>query len=145
MFRTILVVCRGNICRSPVAEAMLRKHVPHCRVSSAGITALVGEGVEPTARQLAEADGFEVSEHRARQLDADLLAGADLVLVMSDDQRREIASRWPEVLGKTMRLGHWLEQSKGQDIPDPYCRSEAVFLEVHRLISRATREWAGRL
>lgn len=145
MFKSILVVCRGNICRSPVAEAMLRQQLPHCRVSSAGITALVGEGVEPTARQLAEADGFEVGEHRARQLEAELLAEADLVLVMSDDQRREIASRWPSVLGKTMRLGHWLEQGNGQDIPDPYRRSDAIFLQVHDLIGRATREWVGRL
>ncbi len=145
MIRSILVVCRGNICRSPVAAAMLQQRLPHCHVSSAGLTAMVGEGVEPCARALAEAAGLEVSGHSARQLEAQHLAGADLVLVMSDEQRRMISERWPQAIGKVMRLGHWLEQGRGCNIPDPYRRHPDIFSHVHRLLGLATEEWVRRL
>ena len=52
--QSILTVCVGNICRSPVAAALLRADLPDVHVSSAGIAALVGEDVDPTARQVAE-------------------------------------------------------------------------------------------
>lgn len=58
MFQRILVVCTGNICRSPVAEAMLRDALPGLEVHSAGLGALAGHGVEPTAAALARADGL---------------------------------------------------------------------------------------
>ncbi|MFC3285504.1 low molecular weight protein-tyrosine-phosphatase [Litchfieldella rifensis] len=145
MFDSILVVCRANICRSPVAAAMLRQRLPGHRIQSAGVTALVGQGVDPTARQLGEADGLDFSQHQARQLDAALLAGADLVLVMSEGQRCEIGKHWPAALGKTMRLGHWLEDGRGQDIPDPYRKSREAYVHVHRLLAIAAAEWQRRL
>ncbi|MGY6565864.1 MAG: low molecular weight protein-tyrosine-phosphatase [Halomonadaceae bacterium] len=145
MIRSILVVCRGNVCRSPVAAAMLQRRLPHCRVASAGLTALVDEGVALEALVLAEADGFDVTRHRARQLDAQQLAEADLVLVMSEAQRRLLSERWPQAMGKVMRLGHWLSQGQGLDIPDPYRRSAAFFEQVHRLLAEASDSWAPRL
>ncbi|WP_081645751.1 low molecular weight protein-tyrosine-phosphatase [Litchfieldella anticariensis] len=145
MFDSLLVVCRANICRSPVAAAMLRQRLPDHRIQSAGVAALVGHGVEPTARQLGEADGLDLSLHHARQLDATLLGEADLVLVMSESQRGEIGSRWPAALGKTMRLGHWLEDGRGQDIPDPYRKSREAYVHVHRLLATAVDEWQRRL
>ncbi|MGR2738764.1 low molecular weight protein-tyrosine-phosphatase [Billgrantia sp. Q4P2] len=145
MIRSILVVCRGNVCRSPVAAAMLQQRLPHCRVSSAGLTALVGQGVEPSARALAEAAGLDVSGHLARQLVLQHLASADLVLVMSDEQRRLVAERWPQAIGKVMRLGHWLAQGDGCDIPDPYRRSLEAFQRTHRLLDEASNEWVHRL
>ncbi|TVM04581.1 MAG: low molecular weight phosphotyrosine protein phosphatase [Halomonas sp.] len=145
MFNRILVVCIGNICRSPVAEAMLRERLPGKQLSSAGLNARVGEGVDPKARQLAEQAGFAVANHQARQLTPALLQAADLVLVMSDGQRRAIADMSPEVLGKTMRLGQWLENGQGKDIPDPYQKSQDVFDYVHRLMDDATRAWASKI
>ncbi|MCG6656354.1 low molecular weight phosphotyrosine protein phosphatase [Halomonas campisalis] len=145
MFDTILVVCRGNICRSPVAAAMLADGLPTHRVASAGLSACVGEGVDLTARQLIEAEGIDVGRHSARQLDSQLLAEADLVLVMSSQQRRDIAKQWPEALGKTLRLGHWLENGCGVDIPDPYRQDPTVFRRVHELIKQAAHTWIDKL
>lgn len=145
MFERILVVCIGNICRSPVAEAMLRRSLPGKRVGSAGLGALVGQGVDPTARELAEADGLDVASHQARQLDRELLASADLVLVMSPGQRRAVGEISPEAMGKTMTLGKWLDGGKGQDIPDPYRKSREAFEHVHRQLQDATAAWAKRL
>ncbi|MBE0490322.1 MAG: low molecular weight phosphotyrosine protein phosphatase [Halomonas sp.] len=145
MFQHILVVCTGNICRSPVAEAMLRRSMPDKQLSSAGLGALVGHGVEPTARALVEAEGLDVSGHQARQLTVDMLHSADLILVMSNGQRRAIADLAPEALGKTMTLGKWLEAGKGKEIPDPYRKSREVFEHVHMLLKQATDAWANRL
>ncbi|NAW34709.1 low molecular weight protein-tyrosine-phosphatase [Halomonas alimentaria] len=145
MFDRILVVCIGNICRSPVAEAMLRQALPGKRLSSAGLGALVGQGVDPTAREFAEADGLDVSAHAARQLNREILAGVDLVLVMSDSQRRAVGEISPEALGKTMTLGKWLDGGNGQDIPDPYRKSREAFEHVHELLKEATEAWAARL
>ncbi len=143
MFSRILVVCTGNICRSPVAEAMLRQALPAKQFSSAGLGALVGHGVEPTARALAEADGLNVTDHQARQLTREMLTDADLVLVMSAGQRRAVGELAPEALGKTMPLGKWLPGEP--DIPDPYRKSREVFEHVHELLKAAVGEWARRL
>lgn len=145
MFKHILVVCTGNICRSPVAEAMLRRHLPGRHIHSAGLGALVDHGVEPTARELAEADGLEVSAHRARQLTREMLAEAELVLVMSDGQRRAVGELAPEALGKTMPLGKWLDNGRGRDIPDPYRKSRDVFEHVHTLLDQSSNAWANKL
>jgi len=143
MFNRILVVCAGNICRSPVAEAMLRQALPGRQLSSAGLGALVGHGVEPTARALAEADGLDVANHQARQLTVEMLGDADLILVMSPGQRRAVGELAPQALGKTMLLGKWLPDEP--EIPDPYRKSREVFEHVHRMLGRATDSWAARL
>lgn len=106
---------------------------------------MVGQGVEPSARELAEAAGLDVSGHSARMLETQQLDEADLVLVMSDGQRQAIAQRWPPAMGKVMRLGHWLDQGAGGDIPDPYRRGPDYFSRVHRLLDLATDEWGKRL
>lgn len=143
MFERILVVCIGNICRSPVAEVMLSRDLPTKQVSSAGLGALVGQGVDPAARELAEAEGLDVSAHQARQLSREMLAQADLILVMSAGQRRAIGELAPQALGKTMLLGKWLPGEP--DIPDPYRKSREAFEHVHGLLRAAVGEWARRL
>ncbi|WP_018144020.1 low molecular weight protein-tyrosine-phosphatase [Thioalkalivibrio sp. AKL6] len=145
MFNRILVVCTGNICRSPIGEALLRNRLPERAVESAGLGALVGEGVHPEARRLAEVDGLDVSAHVARQVEPELLHHADLVLVMSERQRQAVGACHPEVLGKTMRFGHWLEDGRGRDVPDPYGKSPEVFGQAHALLVEAADAWARRL
>lgn len=145
MFNRILVVCTGNICRSPVGEALLRERLPERSVESAGLGAVVGEGVHPEALRLAKADGLDVTAHKARQIEPDWLHHADLVLVMSEGQRQAVGARHPEVLGKTMRFGHWLEGGRGRDIPDPYGKSPEVFAQAHALLVEAADAWARQL
>lgn len=145
MFQQLLVVCVGNICRSPVAEAMLRRALPGKRIESAGLAALVGQGVEPTARELAEADGLDLAGHRARQVSVEMIQRADLILVMSDGQRRAIGDLSPEAMGKALLLGKWLDAGRGREIPDPYRQGRQAFERVHRLLGEATDQWAARL
>ena len=143
MFDRILVVCQGNICRSPVGMAMLQQRLPERDVQSAGLGALVGHPAEPLAAELAAEDGLDLEEHRARQLTADMLQWADLVLVMSDRQRRGVSGLDPVATGKTMLFGHWL--GNDSEIPDPYRKSRDAFVHVHKKLNRAADAWQHRL
>lgn len=145
MFKHILVVCIGNICRSPVAEAMLTQALPDRHVESAGLGALVGQGADPTAQSIAAADGLELNRHQARQVNVDMLQAADLVLVMSEGQRRAVGELFPPALGKTMLIGQWLADGSGCEIPDPYRKSQEAFEHVHLLLKDATAAWISRL
>ena len=78
-------------------------------------------------------------------LSYDDLGNADLVLVMSDNQRRAVGELAPEALGKTLPLGKWLDNGQGRDIPDPYRKSREAFEHVHVLLQSAVGEWAKRL
>src|SRR5690606_6314710 len=143
MFDKILVVCHGNICRSPLAEAMLKAALPHCRVESAGLHALVGHPADASTQEVATPDGLMLQDHKGRQLNSEMLNDADLILVMSQKQRTAIGEKLPAALGKTMMLGHWLP--KQQEIPDPHGKSREVFQLVHEQIRQATAAWAQKL
>lgn len=147
-FSRILVVCTGNICRSPVGAAMLKVRLAQT-IESAGIGALVGQGVDASAKALAEADGLDVTEHQARQITEEMIHQADLILVMSEDQRRAIGQLAPAATGKTMLFGRWLDESGtksvGTEIPDPYKKSPEAFEYVHQQLVRAADTWQNRL
>ena len=145
-FSRLLVICTGNTCRSPVAAALLRARLPSLTIESAGLGALVGHGVERTASELAERDGLDVRSHRARQVSHAMIQQADLVLVMSENQRLAIGKLDPASIGKTFLLGRWSGTSdKGQEIPDPYRKSREVFEYVHGQLVHAADAWQKKL
>tara|TARA_R110002012_G_scaffold64971_4_gene170584 strand:+ start:789 stop:1256 length:468 start_codon:yes stop_codon:yes gene_type:complete len=146
MTKRILVVCTGNICRSPVAAAILQQDLTDIEVMSAGLAAGQG-GAEPRIAALAKADGYDLSQHQARPVDRDLLVNADLILVMSAKQRQVISRKWPEMLGKTLLFGMWRtdKPSNDRDIPDPYQRSDEVCQLVYDTIKSASVAWREKL
>lgn len=140
----------GNICRSPVAEAMLRRQFPNKQIRSAGLTALVGESADATSIELAKLDGLDIRGHRGEQITSQMIQWADLVLVMSQQQRSLIGQTEPAALGKTMLLGHWINALEtrlngGRNIPDPYKKSREVFLVAHTLIQQSVMLWADKI
>lgn len=143
MFRHILVVCTGNLCRSPLAAAMLRRALPGRRIESSGLAAPVGSAADPIVREQAQADGLSLEEHRARQVSEEMLRAADLVLVMSEAQRRALGRLDPACLGKTMLLGHWRDDPR--EIPDPHRHSRECYRQVFEAITRAVHDWQARL
>ena len=92
-FEHVLVVCVGNICRSPTAEFLLKRALPGKRVESAGLGALVGHDMEATARLVAEAHGLACPQHKARQLTRELCREADVILVMEARHRDGVTGR----------------------------------------------------
>jgi protein-tyrosine phosphatase len=140
--KSVLVVCTGNICRSPIGEMVLASTCPNIEVSSAGIGALVGKDIDPDAAIAAEQCGVATRPHAARQLTAEILAQADLVLAMAPEHRRFIGENFPQALGKTMLFSRW---DGDAGIEDPYRRS----IEMHKLviqeIMKAADSWAQRL
>lgn len=140
MFNSILVVCLGNVCRSPVAEFLFRRALGgrDIRVSSAGLGALVGRPMDRNAIALLQEDGIDATEHRARQLEPSMLREADLVLAMERRQLGSVARLAPEASGKVFLFDKW---HAGGDVPDPYRRPRSVFEQVHASIERGVSSW----
>ncbi len=141
MISRILVICVGNICRSPMAEGLLRQALPDHKVSSAGLGALVGHPADPHAVELMREQGVDITQHRARQLQGKLMAEADLVLVMELNQQRHLEKQYPLSRGKIYRL---CEKTK-TDIADPYRQGAAAFQEAARLITQGVDAWSARI
>ena len=144
MVRHILVVCVGNICRSPMAEALLRNALrgkEEFSVESAGLSALVDEPASEHAVALMSERGIDISSHRARQLQPELVNKADLILVMESGHKKAIETADVTVRGKVFRLG----ETSDRDIVDPYRRSRAVFEDVLEDIDEGIADWVKRL
>lgn len=101
----VLIVCTGNVCRSPAAERLLAARVPPAiTVSSAGLGALAGRGVDgPMALALSQ-QGVDPDGHVARQFTPGLLAAADLVLTAEAAQRNAILHDAPAAMPRTFTL-----------------------------------------
>ncbi|MGH9246015.1 MAG: low molecular weight phosphatase family protein [Acidimicrobiales bacterium] len=103
----ILVVCTGNICRSPMAEGLLRARLAErgvvATVSSAGLT-WEGRSATPEAIRAASAYGVDLREHRSRILDPAHLADADLILAMERRHVREVVAAAPDRFARTFTL-----------------------------------------
>jgi protein-tyrosine phosphatase len=111
MFNKILVVCLGNICRSPMAEGMLKnwlatKNSP-ITVSSAGLSAVVDRAPPEFSVALLKARNIDITAHRARQITEDMVRESDLILVMENGQKKKIETLYPFALGKVFLLGKW--------------------------------------
>ena len=140
-FENILVVCVGNICRSPMAEALLKQRFPEKNIDSAGVGALVGHSADPAAIEIMQAQNIDISTHVAKQIDEKLAQKADLIFTMSEGQNKWIEERWPFCRGKTFRLGHW----DGKDIADPYKHDISAFQTAYEDILRGLDEWQDKL
>jgi len=139
--KSVLTVCIGNICRSPMAEGLLAAGLPHLRVISAGTGALVGQPADATARKLMQKRGIDISGHVAQQVSQMLCRQADLILVMDLAQRRHLESTYPFVRGKVFRIA----DTTAQDVPDPYRKDEADFEHALALIDAGARTWIDRI
>ena len=144
MFNRILIICMGNICRSPMGEALLARRLQEyseMMVASAGLGALVGHPADKMAQELLLEQGIDISAHRARQLTSAMLRQADLVLVMEAEYKKAIEALDPCARGKVYRLGEW----GNFDIPDPYRQSREVFEHALQLIQQGVADWSSKL
>ena len=140
-FDNILVVCVGNICRSPMAEALLKQRYPRKNIDSAGVGALVGHPADPAALEIMTAQQLDITKHVAKQLDENLAKKADIIFTMSDGQTKWIEERWPFCRGKTFKLGHWMSK----DIADPYKHEMSAFETAYQDIVDSLEQWSDKI
>ena len=144
MIRHILVVCVGNICRSPMAGALLKRELrglDGIKVVSAGLGALVGYPASEFSQDLMSGIGEDISMHRARQIHPDMVHDADLVLVMEAGHKRAIDDADPTARGKVYRLGEWQDK----DIVDPYRKPMTAYEAALVDIENGVSSWVERI
>ena len=109
----ILFVCTGNTCRSPMAAALAR--LRGMDADSAGLSAAPGAPASPGAVRAMAAYGVDLSGHRAKQVNADLIRRADRIYVMSPAHAAHLLSHFPQAAGKTHVLSPVIPDPFGQD------------------------------
>ena len=125
-----------------MAEALLRAAAPGLEVVSAGTGALQGHPADPTAIALMAEQGVDITPHRARQLTAQIGAGADLILALDRGHQHWVNQHFPHLRGRVQLL---LAYREDQDVPDPYRQPRAAFENSLRCIQRGVQDWGERL
>jgi len=125
--RSVLMVCHGNIIRSPMAAVLLRKYLADRRctaisVSSAGTHAPLGASADERAVLLSREYGVSLESHRTQPLTASLVGGSDFILVMDRRNEAELLARYPEARDKVFLLGAVRSRGRSRtaEIPDPH-------------------------
>src|SRR5262245_34495665 len=124
---SIVFVCTGNTCRSPMAESMFRTMIAkrlHCSVdgledhgvtvASAGLSAMMGGRPSPEAVAIMSEMGVDLSHHESQPLGAQLVRHADAIWTMTRSHRQAILAQWPDAAPRVHLLS-----LDGQDISDP--------------------------
>jgi low molecular weight protein-tyrosine phosphatase len=125
--RAILVVCYGNVCRSPYLQAVLQRALPDLAIRSAGFAGS-DRSVPEISVTLSAKRGLDLSSHRSRPLTLTALSRADLVIVMDSQQQHQLRRLYPSQRGLIIIAGDLdprFESSRG--IVDPWNRSSEVF------------------
>lgn len=141
---SVAFVCKGNLCRSPFAAALLSRACVSLEVRSYGLDAADGDRAEAAGRSLARSYGVDLEEHRTRRLDAEVVRTTDLFLVMEAWQARAIERRWPATRGRVQLLGDFLP-APPYGIEDPWGQPEPVWRSVFARIDASTARLAERL
>jgi len=149
--QSILFVCLGNICRSPLAEAAMRsaaeKYGLDLHIDSAGTGDWhIGHPPDRRAQAVALAQGgIDISGYQARQTsDRDFLE-FDLICALDDSNLRDLNAAGGDGPAKITLLLDHLPGSEGQAVADPYYGEEGDFVACWRQVSRATEAIARRL
>ncbi|WP_375750117.1 low molecular weight protein-tyrosine-phosphatase [Vibrio sp. HN007] len=146
MSRSILVVCTGNICRSPYGEEKLRKLLPNFEVASAGLATkmnrLSGKKADSLAIKVASEFGVDISGHKAQQITQKLIDEHDLILVMEPRQKEALCDYHPADSHKIHLFGKWVGL---EHIDDPYRQGKHAFLAAFTAIDKSAQAWADNL
>jgi protein-tyrosine phosphatase len=151
---SVLVVCTGNTCRSPMAQAIAQheigegalgeaQHIP-VRVESAGVAASPGAPMTREAREALEELGIEADRHSARMVTRDMVREADAIFALTRSHAQRLIDLMPDAKNKVRLL-----DPKGQDVPDPFGGTQEQYLAcattLRDLVQQRVREMAKKL
>jgi len=142
MMKNILIVCIGNICRSPIGEGLLQAKLPELNVSSAGIFAMVDYPADPYSVAIMAERDIDISAHRARQIDDEIVSNSDLILTMEKRHNKKIQSMFFGTTGKVHLIGKWLND---REIADPVGKDERTFRVAMANIERGLDLWVNQI
>jgi len=139
--KTILFLCTGNVCRSPMAEGLFRHAVKgrgEFRVLSAGLGALDGQPPTPHSVQAMKEIGIDIAQQRSHALTAELVRAADLILGMTHSHTDTVALLYPAAAEKTFLLREFDEtlEPYEKDISDPIGGSYRVYVDCRDQIEQ---------
>ena len=143
---SVLVVCLGNICRSPMAEGVLRHHVQtkglRIKVDSAGTNGYHnGESPDPRAQAEMRRHGIEIAAQESRQIKKKDFDRFDLILVMDTSNHHDVLALAGERKDWQDKVQMFLPEG---NVPDPYYGGDAGFTKVFDLVDRAASQWTDR-
>jgi protein-tyrosine phosphatase len=151
----ICLVCLGNICRSPMAEVVLRDELDLAGLSGRVVVDSAGTGdwhigdqMDRRARAELSRRGYDGSAHRARQIEASWLPGYDLIVAMDFSNKHNMermASRHPGTAGRIRLLRSFDPDAAGAEVPDPYSGGPQDYADAFDLVLPAARVLAGQL
>jgi protein-tyrosine-phosphatase len=147
----ILIVCSGNICRSPMAAALARRRLEEAGfsgfcVESGGTLDLEGQPAHPHAQRAVRVRGLSLEEHRARTLTATQLDQATHILVMAPEHIREVLFRRPQFQDRIVKLWEFTDKPRRLSrIADPIGQPYKVFAACRDDIDECLRNWIKTL
>lgn len=140
MNKTILLVCTGNSCRSPMAAGFLRemlKEKKEIRIDSRGTIFSSFSGPTPQAIKIMKEYGIDISSHKTKSLSKDLIDEADLILVMEKKHKERVREINPEAEKKTFLLKEFAGEKESLEIRDPIGLSDEIYKMVAEEIKSA--------
>jgi protein-tyrosine-phosphatase/predicted ATP-grasp superfamily ATP-dependent carboligase len=138
--RSVLFLCRGNICRSPVADALARRLLPGCAIASAGFVTEPNRPSPSNAKEAARLLGIDLADWRSHHVSGQMVESADIVFVMDMRNLRAFQEAFPGDVGKVLFLGMFLPGPA--EIADPYGANVEKTIVVLRSIQEAMDRFA---
>lgn len=142
--KKVLMVCLGNICRSPMAQGVLEQKAKdagiNIQVDSAGTASYhVGEMPDERAIVCMKKKGIDISKQRARQFTANNFITFDYILVMDMENNKNVVRLTKDDLHKqkVIPVMNFLYPNEGMSVPDPYYGNDAGFENVYNLLNAA--------
>ena len=144
--KRVVFICSGNICRSPIAEAMLSARIEKqgldLEASSAGTLGIEDHAADPDAIKAVGEEGIDLRNHRSRGVSRDIIEDAFAVIVMGPEHEEGLGARYPDTRDSIVRLWEYCPAGReAGEIEDPLGRGLNEFRRIRDVIRDALDHW----